>query len=110
LAACSSDVDESKVRAENVETLNDVTDWEEDLPECADVWVDGRKLPEDYEGCRDGDTATAAVSVPCGDEDIYTHEPDDESGFFTDRQGVIHDAGANYASDPVYKKVYASCH
>ena len=50
------------------------------------------------------------MSVPCGDVEIYTHEPNNDDGFFTDEDGIIHDGGANYANDPVYKKLYASCH
>jgi hypothetical protein len=110
MTACSSARDEPKPEAEEVETLDDVTDWAENLPDCSEVWVDGRNLPKDYEGCRDGDTVIAAVSVRCGDVEIYTHEANDDGGFFTDEDRAIHDAGAEYAEDPVYKQLYASCH
>jgi hypothetical protein len=35
------------------------------MPDCSDVWVDGETLPEDYEGCTDGDTIAAAVTIEC---------------------------------------------
>lgn len=38
-----------------------------ELPECSEVWVDGKAIPADYDGCvRDGETVEANAK-PCGD-------------------------------------------
>lgn len=43
------------------------------LPDCADVWVAGETLPEDYDGCMsDPDTIEAAVVMTCDDGSEFT--------------------------------------
>ncbi|HEY6548181.1 MAG TPA: hypothetical protein VI589_09755 [Vicinamibacteria bacterium] len=37
----------------------------ETLPDCSDVWVDGRTLPEDYEGCMEDGTIQVSETKKC---------------------------------------------
>lgn len=81
-----------------------------DLPDCSDVWVDGEKLPDDYEGCIDDDTVIASTASECasGDADLVTYEPDG-SGFFTLSDGTIIEAGEDYANTPEYGPRFDDC-
>jgi hypothetical protein len=38
-----------------------------ELPECSEVWVDGKTIPADYEGCVRGGETVEANAKPCGD-------------------------------------------
>ena len=57
-----------------------------ELPACPDVWVDGKVLPADYEGCvgEDGTTVEADIKT-CGagpDEYVrYEYTDDDDIAF-----------------------------
>jgi len=81
-----------------------------EAPRCDSVWIDGKTLPEGYEGCirSDGDLE-AAVSTPCDEgRDIVTYEPDGD-GFFTETDGKIVQAGEDYANDPAYTAANEAC-
>lgn len=80
------------------------------MGKCSDVWVDGETLPKGYEGCvrEDGDIE-AGVSFECEDgSSIYTYEPSG-SGFYTEANGTIVEAGEDYANDPGYAKLTEAC-
>lgn len=50
----------------------------ESMPYCADLWVAGQTIPEDYTGCydEDDDTVMAAASYQCEDgRDFISHPP-----------------------------------
>ena len=42
------------------------------VPTCSEVWVEGEKLPTDYEGCMDGE----ALVVPVATADGTVHDED----------------------------------
>lgn len=57
------------------------------MPECGDIWVDGKTLPGDYEGCADdgGDLVLPALSS-CADGSQFTSHDD---RFFARLNGTI---------------------
>lgn len=80
------------------------------MGKCSAVWIDGKTLPEKYEGCirEDGDIE-AGASFECEDgSSIYTYEPD-SSGFYTEASGKIVEAGEDYANDPGYAALMDAC-
>ena len=98
LVACSSDEDD-----------NGGNDLLGNYPSCSDTWVDGETLPEDYEGCDEGDTIIAGVSYECQDGSrIFTYEPEG-SGFYTLADGTIVEVGEDYANDPEYGELFDAC-
>lgn len=78
------------------------------LPDCADVWVEGETLPEDYEGCMDGDMTVALVTSDCTDGSRLTGYDD---RYWALLGGEIKDAGAEdaTAADPEYGADLAAC-
>jgi hypothetical protein len=36
-----------------------------DTPKCSDIWVEGNTVPENYEGCENGDTIEAVFEYDC---------------------------------------------
>ena len=100
LAACEADPEPiPEATASAIKELQEIKDAIDAMPKCADVWIEGQRLPADYEGCMNGDVLEAGVSS-CGGK-LFTYEPEGH-GFFTDREGVIHDGGTDYADDPLY--------
>jgi len=64
LAACGGGDDEPAAPSTPEATTETAA---AELPECSEVWVDGKTIPADYEGCvRDGETVEANAK-PCGD-------------------------------------------
>lgn len=73
-------------------------------PKCSDVWKEGRTLPKSYDGCTNGGTLEAAVSVgKCGltsYADTYWAIPGQ----------VIHKKKTpEIADDKAYAKAFAAC-
>lgn len=97
LAACGDDSDSPKSGGDNDEAL---------APKCSDVWVAGETLPEDYEGCMDGDTLEAAASFNCGDGSSLFQYADD---FWAFGGQEIHEEAGGVASAEPYKEAYATC-
>jgi hypothetical protein len=78
-----------------------------EFPACADVWVVGQALPEDYEGCVDGDALVANAAFECSDSDEQLASYEDRLWVLT--PGTIADAGDNTATDDDYGKAYQEC-
>lgn len=96
LAACGDDSGSPK----------SVGDDEALAPKCSDVWVAGETLPEDYEGCMDGDTLEAAASFNCEDGSSLFQYADD---FWAFGGKEIHEEAGGVASAEPYKEAYATC-
>lgn len=65
-------------------------DWASELPHCAELWVEGQTLPEDYRGCTpEGGGLSVAATQTCssGDGDLVYYD-----GYFA-RQGEEISAG-----------------
>ena len=85
-------------------------DWAPNTPDCDDVWVEGNKLPKNYDGCQDNDTRSVegGTTAECDGFEIVSYE-NKGHGYFTDKQRIIHDGGEQYAGDPLYMKLNESC-
>jgi hypothetical protein len=71
------------------------------LPTCSDVWGDGKTLPDDYNGCADGDTIEAAVIQDC----------DSGIGRFTTYRDQFHALlGGKITEAPSSSKEYAAAY
>lgn len=92
LAACGSD---------DKDGVEEMVDEMDKAAACSDVWVDGKTLPKDYEGCNDGDTFE--VAVVAGDCGLVTYEGDTE--FYALLGGKITEV-ESLADDPGYKAAY----
>jgi len=44
----------------------DETPVSNSVPACSDVWVEGKTLPADYEGCMDSDSLVISISDNTG--------------------------------------------
>lgn len=73
-------------------------------PTCSDVWVVGETLPEDYEGCEEGDTLFASVTQDCKDGSVFTSYDD---RFYAVLGGPI--AANVEGDDPAYSAFYDAC-
>lgn len=76
---------------------------EGDLPKCSDVWVNGETLPADYDGCANGGTTEAAVTIDCTDGGEFTTYDD---RFFAVLGGKITEADPDSES---YTEAYNAC-
>lgn len=118
LAGCSDKNDDSEATPSDkgsaieldLDDLRELKEWEENVPDCSEVWIAGEKLPEDYDGCMDEDgTVAIATSVPCADGLL-------DMAFYDDRywtrpaDGTIVDAGeGGTAGNSAYGDDYAAC-
>lgn len=48
----------------------------DDYPTCSDVWVEGDLLPDDFEGCMEGDTIVDVAFTECadGERELRIHQ------------------------------------
>jgi hypothetical protein len=88
-------------------TLDDGDSDQGGYPPCADVWLDGKKLPEEYDGCDNLDGSIAGSSwQDCTDGSrLYTHD----SRFFTLADRRIVDAGGDILDDRGFEKRSRAC-
>ena len=78
------------------------------MSDCSDVWSAGATLPEDYEGCLNGDTVDVPIYLECSDGSRFTSYQDTYYAFLGDEVGVAKSEG-DAANDPGYKRAYEKC-
>ena len=84
-----------------------------ELPQCTDVWVDGKAIPEDYAGCvRDGETVEANAQ-PCGDgpEKFVQYQYKDEDDIVFPFIAILGEKVIGYIDDEnaPYAKTFDQC-
>lgn len=100
--------DESTVEPTTEATTDDGADGDSGgYPPCADVWVDGERLPEDYGGCdnKDGSIAGSSWQDCTKGSRLYTHD----SRFFTLADRTIVDADGDILDDGGFEKRSRAC-
>ena len=84
------------------ETAEPLPDW----PACADVWVEGAKLPGDYKGCLEDETAVKAKNQYCEfGKKLVTYADQ----FWAVRAGKVNDAKGPLKASQDYLDDLASC-
>jgi hypothetical protein len=87
---------------EPTETVEPLPDW----PACVEVWVEGAKLPGDYQGCLEDETAVKAKNQYCEfGKKLVTYADQ----FWAVRGGKVNDAGGPLKDSPDYRDDLASC-
>jgi hypothetical protein len=87
---------------EPTETAEVLPDW----PACADVWVEGAKLPGDYQGCVESETAVKAKNRYCEfGKKLVTYADQ----FWAVRGGTVNDAHGPLKDSKDYRDDLASC-
>lgn len=79
-------------------------DWASEQPRCADLWVEGNVLPDDYQGCikDDGGLAVANARVCAqGSGDLVSYD-----GLFARQGGEVF---AGERESPEYLQAYEDC-
>ena len=77
-------------------------------PDCAEVWVAGQVLPEDYSGCEDAEKGkfVQALAYECSSgQRLVTFR----RNFYAAVGKSINETSTPLARDPEFKKVLASC-
>ena len=83
-------------------TSEPLPDW----PACTDVWVEGAKLPRDYQGCLDSETAVKAKNQYCEfGKKLVTYADQ----FWGVRGGKVNDAHGPLKDSADYRDDLASC-
>ncbi|MBJ7358170.1 hypothetical protein [Nocardioides sp.] len=84
------------------ETAEPLPDW----PACTDIWVEGAKLPADYKGCLEDQTAVKAKNQYCEfGKKLVTYG----DRFWAVRGGLVNDAGGPLKDSADYRDDLASC-
>ena len=84
------------------ETAEPLPDW----PACADIWVEGAKLPGDYQGCLEEQTPVKAKNQYCEfGKKLVTYGDQ----FWAVRGGVVNDAKGPLKDSQDYRDDLASC-
>jgi hypothetical protein len=87
---------------EPTEPVEPLPDW----PACAEVWVEGAKLPGDYRGCLEDETAVKAANQYCEfGKKLVTHA----DRFWGVRGGKVNDASGPLKDSSDYRDDLASC-
>jgi hypothetical protein len=79
------------------------------LPECKDIWVDGNRLPRDYEGClaEGGDLVMSSLLACVDGSKLTTHE----NQFFARLGGrIAAGPGTSTQEAAAYSRALADCH
>jgi len=77
-----------------------------DWPACGEVWVEGARLPADYKGCLDGETAVKAKNRYCEfGQKLVTYADQ----FWAVRGGKVNDAKGPLKDSADYRDDLASC-
>lgn len=76
------------------------------FPECAEVWQEGRTLPEDYLGCMEGETPFDLDGIECESGQFIVKHDD---RFWAVAGGRIARAKGRLLQDPDYKDDLATC-
>ena len=107
-AGCGDDEPEQDPsNADSSQESDDSGEGEGGIPACADVWIAGEKLPDDYGGCSNDDGSIAGSSYEeCTDGSrLQTHD----SRFFTEADGTIVEADGELLDDPGFEKRSGAC-
>lgn len=75
------------------------------MPACSEVWVEGETLPENYEGCDEGDAVSAPAISECGDAEWTSYNDE----FYAKLGGEIFAVEGEMSDDPAYGKFYNEC-
>ncbi|VXB83563.1 hypothetical protein [Aeromicrobium sp. 9AM] len=102
LASCGGGSDEPKESSATTTTATSSGTQ----PKCVDVWVSGKTIPKDYEGCSKGDTIEAAVTLDCRDGSKFITYDD---RFFATLGGKITAYEGNGEGGAAYQKAYDAC-
>jgi hypothetical protein len=87
---------------EATDTPEPLPDW----PACSEVWVEGARLPSDYKGCLDGETAVKAKNQYCEfGQKLVTYADQ----FWAVRGGKVNDAKGPLKDSADYRDDLASC-
>lgn len=113
LTACGATTDgkDTGSEANKVEVSKTPTkSAEPEYPKCDDVWVAGKTLPANYDGCLNGDAVEVYSAFDCNDGKTQLGSYQDRFWVVTP-DGTIADVGAgkDTASDPEYAKAYDDC-
>lgn len=89
-----------------LESASDSTEPLPDWPSCAEVWVEDAKLPGDYKGCLEGETAVKAENRYCEfGKKLVTYA----DRFWAVRGGKVNDAKGPLMDSQDYRDDLASC-
>jgi hypothetical protein len=92
----------SESAIEPSDTVEPLPDW----PACTDIWVEGTKLPGDYKGCLESETAVKAKNRYCEfGKKLVTYADQ----FWAVRGGTVNDAKGPLKDSADYRDDLASC-
>jgi hypothetical protein len=75
-------------------------------PQCADIWVEGKKLPWGYEGCYDGDRRVKANGRYCEiGKPLITYK----NNWYATPGGPVNETDGPLAQDPDYQSAVKAC-
>ena len=78
------------------------------VPQCSDVWQDGKTLPDDYEGCVEGGAIEAAVARDCDGWSLVSYESEARSFWTTPGMKIVA-GGADMLANPDYVAASEAC-
>jgi hypothetical protein len=75
-------------------------------PQCADIWVEGKKLPWAYEGCYDGERRVKANGRYCEiGKPLITYK----NNWYATPGGPVNRTDGPLAQDPGYQSAVKAC-